>query len=314
MTTIPQGDRRISAETNDLSRLEAIASRIRNRVFEHVLANDGGYLSQAMSSADIFAALYGTVLKLGPVTGDTLPGDFSGVPGPANPHYRSGGRFNGERSAEGDVFLFSPAHYALVLYAALIEVGRLDSAALGEFNVDGSTMEMIGAEHSPGVETTTGSLAQALSQACGIALARKMRAESGRTWVFMSDGEFQEGQTWEALAFASFHGLSGLRAVVDANGQQCDGPMVDVCNVEPLKQRIEAFGCRAVEVDGHDIAALVSAMNDPVEVPLVVVARTNPAHTLPVSKEHAPGHYLRFKSPDERARYEAFYTDRMVTI
>lgn len=311
MTTTPQGDR---AGTNDLSGLEGIASRIRNRVFEHVMANDGGYLSQAMSSADIFAALYGDVLQLGPVIGDKLPGDFSGVPGPANPDYRSGGRFNGERSASSDVFLFSPAHYALVLYAALIEADRLDPAALGDFNLDGSTMEMIGAEHSPGVETTTGSLAQALSQACGIALARKMRAESGRTWVFMSDGEFQEGQTWEALAFASFHRLGGLRAVVDANGQQCDGPMDGVGNVEPLKERIEAFGCCAVEVDGHDLAALVSAMNDPVDAPLVVVARTNPAHTLPVSQEQAPGHYLRFKSPDEQARYLAFYNDRMVTI
>ncbi|MCY4035899.1 MAG: transketolase, partial [bacterium] len=166
--------------------LENLAERIRNRVFEHVLKNNGGYLSQALSAAGIFAALYGSVLKLGPVEGPLVPGEFPGVPSNSNRAYNSGGRFNGAPGPDRDRFLFSPAHYALVLYAALIEAGRLDPSALDQFNADGSTMEMIGAEHSPGVETTTGSLAQALSQGAGIALARQMRGESGRTWVFMS--------------------------------------------------------------------------------------------------------------------------------
>lgn len=294
----------------DNAHIEEISTGIRNRVFEHVLKNNGGYLSQALSASGIFAALYGSVLNLGPTVGELLPDDFAGVPGNGNDRYTSGGRFNGEPSPERDRFLFSPAHYALVLYAALIEVGRLDEKALEDFNRDGSTMEMIGAEHSPGVETTTGSLAQALSQACGIAMARKMRGETGKTWVFMSDGEFQEGQTWETLAFASFHGLSGLRAVVDANAQQCDGAMVDVGNVEPLVERIRAFGCNAVDVDGHDLDALVDAMSQPSDKPLIVVARTNPAHGLPLFEKRAPVlHYLRFTSDDERDQYQAAYDE-----
>lgn len=294
----------------DTEHIGAISAGVRQRVFEHVLKNNGGYLSQALSSSGIFAALYGAVLNLGPPVGDLLPGEFAGVPSNGNAAYTSGGRFNGAPTADRDRFLFSPAHYALVLYAVLIEVGRLDEKALDDFNRDGSTMEMIGAEHSPGIETTTGSLAQALSQASGIAMARKMRGETGRTWVFMSDGEFQEGQTWETLAFASFHGLSGLRAVVDANAQQCDGAMVDVGNIEPLAERIRAFGCDAVDVDGHNLEALTLAMTKPSDKPLIVVARTNPAHGLPLFADRGPVlHYLRFTSEAERHDYQAAFNE-----
>ena len=294
----------------NLEEVERIAAGIRCRVFAHVLKNGGGYLSQALSAADILATLYGSVLKLAPAEDEAMPGRFAGVPGPNNAAYRSGGRFNGPPAPDRDRFLFSPAHYALVLYATLIEVGRLNAAALDQFNVDGSTMEMIGAEHSPGVETTTGSLAQALSQACGIALGRKMRGQSGRTWVFMSDGEFQEGQTWEALAFAAFHQLGNLRAVIDVNGQQCDGAMADVANIEPLARRIRAFGCHAIEVDGHDLDSLAAAMNTSMDKPVVIVARTNPTFGLPLLEKRAPLlHYLRFTSDDERAEYESAYND-----
>lgn len=299
---------------DDHSELDKIADGVKRRVFEHVLKNNGGYLSQALSAGGIFAALYGSVLNLGPTSGSTLPGMFAGVPSAGNNDYQSGGRFNGDPAPDLDRFLFSPAHYALVLYAALIEVGRLDEAALDDFNKDGSTMEMIGAEHSPGVETTTGSLAQALSQACGIAMARKMRNETGRTWVFMSDGEFQEGQTWETLAFAAFHGLGKLRAVVDANAQQCDGAMVDVGNVEPLVDRIRAFGCEAVEVDGHDMDALIAAMNSDIDKPLIVIARTDPAYGVPIFEKRAPVlHYLRFTSDAEREEYQTFYNEMVAT-
>ncbi len=124
-------------------------------------------------------------------------------------------------------------HYALVLYAVLIETGRLGAEALEQFNRDGSTMELIGAEHSPGHEVTAGSLGQALSQAGGIALARRLRGDSGRVWVFMSDGELQEGQTWEAFQALAHYRLDNLGVVLDANGQQCDGRMSEVMNIEP---------------------------------------------------------------------------------
>ena len=287
---------------------ERTARGIRLRVFEHVLRNGEGYLSQALSSAEIFALLYGPVLRLGPVDGPTMPAPFEGVPGSTNDAYRSGARFNGVAGDDRDRFIFSPAHYALVLYAALIEVGRLDEAALRDFNVDGSTLEMIGAEHSPGVATTTGSLAQAISQAAGIAMGRRMKGETGATWVMMSDGEFEEGQTWEALSFASYHGLDRLKVVVDANGQQCDGRIQSVANIEPLGERVAAFGWEVREVDGHDLDAMHAAMTAASDRPLMVVARTNPTQGVPIFEAKAPLlHTLRFSSDEEKADYEAAY-------
>src|SRR5699024_2962057 len=122
-----------------------------------------------------------------------------------------------------------------------------------------STIEMIGAEHSPGFETTTGSLSQALSQAGGIALARRLKGDTGRTWVFLSDGEFQEGQTWEAVQALAHHHISGVRVIVDVNQAQCDGPMQDVMRIEPLADRLRAFGASVDEVDGHDLLVLTEA-------------------------------------------------------
>lgn len=290
------------------ARTQSVADGIRRRVFEHVLKNGEGYLSQACSSAEIFAMLYTRTLNLAPLDSPLRPGPFGGVPGPGNPGYATGGAFNGERAPERDRFIFSPAHYALVLYAALIEVGRLDAGALDEFNRDGSTVEMIGAEHSPGIEVTSGSLAQALSQAAGIALARKKRGDTGRVWVMMSDGEFEEGQTWEALAATAFHHLDNLRVVVDANGQQCDGRVSTVCCLEPLADRVRVFGASAAEVDGHDLLALDEAMGRASTGPHVVIARTDPVRGVPLMAEKAPLlHTLRFTSPEERARYEAAY-------
>jgi transketolase len=196
-----------------------------------------------------------------------------------------------------------------VLYAALIEFGRLAPEALEAFNRDGSTVEMIGAEHSPGVETTTGSLAQAISQAGGIALGRRLKGEPGRVWVLMSDGEFQEGQVWEAVQALVHHRLDRVAVVADVNGQQCDGAMDDVMSVGSLGQRLAAFGARVFEVDGHDIDALAApAELEPDGRPLFVLARTDPARGVPLMNERAPNlHYLRFVSDEEQARYQAAF-------
>lgn len=288
---------------------QTVADGIRRRVLEHVLKNNGGYMSQACSSAEMFAMLYDRVLDLGPSEGPLEPRTFIGVPGPGVPFF-SGADYNGPKTPEHDRLIFSPAHYALVLYATLIEVGRLAENGLDHFNEDGSTVEMIGAEHSPGVETTTGSLSQALSQAAGIAMARKRRGDTGNVWVMMSDGEFQEGQTWEAIESLARFRLDNVRVIIDANGQQCDGLIGEVRNAATLATRIQDFGASAAEVDGHDLAALDEAMNMVTGAPHFVVARTNPFNGLPIFAERAPGfHYLRFTSAEERARYESAYEE-----
>ena len=294
-------------EDEDWTRSVRCAARgVRRRVLARVLQNNGGYLSQACSSAEILATLYLRVMRLGPSQGPPLPLPFPGAPGAANAHSFSGGSYNGPRGPQLDRFFFSPVHYALALYAMLIEAGRLAPGALDQFNVDGSSVEMIGAEHSPGIETMAGSLGQTLSVAGGVALARRLRGDSGRVWVLMSDGELQEGQTWEALAAAGHHGLDRLGVYVDVNAQQCDGPMERVATVEPLAARVAAFGADLHEVDGHDVAALAAPATRRVAgKPLVVLCRTDPCRGIEPLRQRAHKlHHVRFADQQERAAFQ----------
>lgn len=288
-----------------------VARGIRRRVLALTLAHNGGYLSQACSAAELLATLYVRILRLGESLGEPVPGAFTGVPGPGNPSAGAGGRYNGPRAPGLDRFFFSPVHYSASLYAALIETGRLAPDALAWFNRDGGTVELIGAEHSPGIEATAGSLAQALSVAGGVALARRLRGEPGRVVVMMSDGELQEGQTWEAFAALSHHRLGNLVALLDVNGQQCDGPMGGVMTVEPAAARLRAFGARVHEVDGHDVVALAQAAEDTEEGrPTVVLARTDTCRGMDLLRSRAPKlHYVRFKSAEERRAYERALVD-----
>jgi transketolase len=287
------------------AQVHRVAHGIRCRVLDHILRHHGGYMSQACSTAEMFATLYLKVMNLGPSQAPMVPPPFAGVPGRDNPHYTTGAAYNGPRAPQFDRLIFSPAHYALVLYTTLIEVGRMAPEGLDQFNRDGSTVEMIGAEHSPGFETTTGSLAQAISQAGGIALARRLKGETGRVWVVMSDGEFQEGQTWEAFQALAHYRLDNVGVYVDVNAQQCDGAMTSVMSIEPLAERLRSFGARVFEVDGHDPDALAApAAEAPDGRPLVVLAKTDPCRGVEPLRERSPNlHYLRFKSKDEEARY-----------
>ncbi len=289
------------------------ARGIRRRVMEHTIANNGGYLSQACCAAEILSTLYLKTMRLGPSVAPMVPPAFPGVPGPGNKEYFTGGAYHGASTPEADRFYLSPAHYALVLYAALIEAGRMAPEGLAQFNKDGSTVEMIGAEHSPGFSMMGGALAQTLSQAAGIALARRLKGETGRVWVFLSDGEFQEGQTWETIAALAFYKLDKVGVYVDVNGHQCDGEVRNVMTTEPLDRRIEAFGGRAVVVDGHDPVSIHSPSElKPDGRPLFVLCRTDPCHGIPLLKNRWPKfHYVRFTSPAEREAYRAFYETNM---
>jgi transketolase len=287
----------------------AAAAGIRRRVLEHCLRHDGGYLSQACSSAEILSTLYLRTMCLGPSIAPALPPPFMGVPGTPGLAYSNGAGYNGGPGSGYDRFFLSPAHYALVLYATLIETGRMAEEALEQFNRDGSSVEMIGAEHSPGFEAMGGALAQTLSQASGLALARLRAGDSGKVFVFLSDGEFQEGQTWEAIQTMAFFGIGNLVAYVDVNGQQCDGPTAEVMGIEPLDLRIKAFGATVATVDGHDPLALDSASRDALPgIPHFVLCRTDPCKGVaPLEKSRPKLHYLRFASAGEKAEYADFF-------
>lgn len=281
---------------------DAIALGIRRRVFEHSIRNNGGYLSQACSAAEQLAWLYNEHLRLGPPTLPPLPLPFAGVPAPGNAAYRTGAGYHGAPAPHLDRLFITPAHYALVAYAALIEVGRLAPEALEQFNQDGSSVEMIGAEHSPGMEVHNGTLGIGLSTAAGLAWGRRRNGDTGQVWVFMSDGEVQEGQTWEAVQAAVHHGIDNLCAIIDVNAQQCDGAMRAVMEVGDLQAKFTSFGAVAVEIDGHDLAALRAAAQTPHPGrPLIILARTCPYQGMPSLQSRFPRlHYVRFKSEDER--------------
>ncbi|TDL79875.1 transketolase [Palleronia sediminis] len=284
---------------------EEVALGIRRRVFEHAMRNNGGYLSQACSAAEQLAWLYNEELRLGEPTLPAIPAPFGGVPSADNPDYHTGAGYNGPAAPEYDRLFIAPAHYALVAYATLIETGRMAPEGLEMFNKDGSSVEMIGAEHSPGMEVHNGTLGIGLSTGAGLAWGRKRRGEPGRTWVFMSDGEVQEGQTWEAVQACAHHGIDNLFAIMDVNDQQCDGAMSSVMDVGDIAAKFRVFGAHCVEVDGHDLNAIREAAAEPHEGrPLIILARTSPFHTMSILEERFPRlHYVRFKSEDERARF-----------
>ncbi len=298
MTQAPRENDRWIAEC------QALADGIRRRVLSHTVTH-GGYLSQACSSAEVVGFLYGRGMNLGPSEGPLVPPPYSVAPSTGNPGYTSGMLYNGRRAANKDRFFLSPTHYAMTLYAALIESGRLGTDGLSQFNTDGSTVEMIGGEHSPGHETNGGSLGQTISQAAGVAWARRRKGDVGKVWVFMSDGECQEGQVWEAIMNLAFQKLDNIHIVVDNNGQQVDGRTEQVMTLEPLDAKFTAFGAHCLRADGHDLAALDAAFETPHPgKPLVVIADTDPTRGIGLLKERWPNlHYIRFKGEDERARY-----------
>ncbi len=288
------------------NQVQQVALGIRRRVFEHTIKHQGGYLSQACSAADFLATLYVKSLKLGPSIAPPIPLPFAGPPSVNNPNSFTGAGYHGEKRPDLDRFFISPAHYALVIYATLVETGRLAPVGLEMFNQDGSSVEMIGAEHSPGMEVTTGSLAQCLSMAAGVALAKKLRKESGRVWVFLSDGELQEGQTWEAFQVIRHYRLNNLAIIIDMNDQQCDGAMETVLSLGNVVAKLTAFGAEVVEVDGHDIPAIHAASEkQPEQGALVMLAYTNPCQGMDYLNKRRPKlHYVRFSSEEEKQELE----------
>jgi transketolase len=244
----------------DGSGLRRLATRIRMRATEMVAIQGFGYLGQALSSAEIFAVLFGGVLRIG-----------------------------------HDRFVLSPGHYVISLYAAAAETGRLDPAKLVDYGKDGAELEAIGSERSPVADLVCGSLGQGLSGAIGFALAAELAGEDRYVFAFLSDGEMEEGQVWEAAMFAAHRRLDRLVVVIDANNSQVDGPVTSVTTLEPLAEKWRAFGWRVAEVDGHDIEALRRALatRNETEGPLVVIARTDILGGLRAIPPTVDGHFIK---------------------
>ncbi len=210
-----------------------------------------GHSAGPLDMADIFAALYFEVLNHNPK----------------------------EPEWEGrDRLVLSCGHIAPVLYASLAEAGYFAKKELATLRKLNSRLQ--GHPHNlvlPGIETTSGPLAQGSSQAAGMALALKMDHLHNRVYLIMSDGEQQEGQTWEAVMFAGKYRLNNLTAIMDRNNIQIDGYTEDIMPLENLKAKYEAFNWHVLEIDGHNIQAVINACQEAkaiYEKPTLIIAHT----------------------------------------
>jgi transketolase len=193
-----------------------------------------------------------------------------------------------------DQFVLSKGHGAGALYIALWTLGRLTDADLQQFHRDGTRLS----GHPPprGIDDilfATGSLGHGLGLAAGLALGKRFQARPGRVFCLTSDGEWNEGSTWESLIFSSHQRLSNLVVIVDQNGLQGFGTTRDVADLAPLATKLRTFGVRTVAIDGHDIGAAVSALQAaPDGGPLFIVAETHKGCGVSFMQDRMEWHYL----------------------
>ena len=197
-----------------------------------------------------------------------------------------------------DRFLLSIGHYAIALYAALIEAGIIPEDELETYGADGSRLPMSGmAGYTPGMEITGGSLGHGLGISVGMALALKRKLSKSFVYNLMSDGELGEGSTWEAVLSAAHHQLDNLICIVDFNNQQADGPSTRVLSSEPVDAKFAAFGWHVQRVDGNDLDALKVAFDNARTAgdarPRAIICDTVMCKGVPFLEEREITHFVR---------------------
>jgi transketolase len=247
--------------------LTARAKQIRRNVVRMCAGKGEGYVGQGLDVADILAVLFCSEMRYDPV----------------------------DRGPETDRLIFSAGHYSVGLWAALAEDGHLAGYDLETYGADGTALIMSTHEgHPPLIELTGGSLAHGLGVAAGLALGYLLKGYPARVFNFMTDGELQEGSTWEAAMFAGAHGLDRLVNVVDVNRTQADGDLV--LEIEPHVDKWRASGWWADEVDGNDVEALLGAFDRTRAVtdrPKTIVCRTTLGRGVPLIMERERNHFVR---------------------
>jgi transketolase len=234
-----------------LKELENKARILRKHIIKMTCAAGSGHPGGSLSAADIVAALYFHELRLDPSRPDW---------------------------PDRDRFVLSKGHAAPVLYAALAERGFFPVEELLNLRKLGSRLQgHPDMRKVPGVEMSTGSLGQGLSAANGMALAARLDRRDYRVYVLLGDGEIQEGQIWEASMAAAHYKLDNVTAFLDHNGYQIDGPVREVMSPEPVAAKWRAFGWHVIEIDGHNLSEILSALAEAKTVrgrPTMIVAET----------------------------------------
>lgn len=235
----------------DIDSLRKRATDLRRTILKMLTGAGSGHTGGSLSATDIVSALYFYEMRHDP----------------SNPEW-----------SERDRFILSKGHAAPLLYAALASSGYFDKKLLGTLRKIGSPLQGHPCSKKlPGVEISTGSLGQGLSIANGIALGIKLDKQSSRVYCLLGDGEIQEGQIWEAAMSAAHYKLDNLCAIIDNNGLQIDGHCCDVMQIEPIVLKWQAFGWHVIDIDGHDMQAIVHAFQKARSIqqkPTMIVART----------------------------------------
>ncbi|AWB85686.1 transketolase [Mycetocola zhujimingii] len=256
-----------------VERVGAAAYRMRHYALNMGEVQGQGYVGQALGSADIMAAVYADQLRFRP----------------------------DEPEWEGrDRFLLSTGHYAIGHYAALAEAGIVPVDELDTYGSDDSRLPMSGmASYTPGMEISGGSLGHGLGVAVGMALGLRFQGSDARVFNFLSDGELDEGSTWEAAMGAHHHQLGNLTAMVDINALQADGKTDTVLSTEPVTEKWEAFGWFTQRVDGNDPEQLVRAFSNASEQasatgrPSMILCDTLVGRGVPLLENREKAHFMR---------------------
>lgn len=259
-----------------LKNIEMMANIIRQDIIEELVEAKSGHSAGPLGMADVFTALYFHILNHNPKKPDW---------------------------EDRDRLVLSNGHICPVLYATMAHAGYFPVEELKTLRKLGSRLQ--GHPHRgalPGIETTSGPLGSGLSQAAGMALAAKLDKKKYRIYALLSDGEHDAGNLWEAAMFIGKNKLNNITAIIDRNNIQIDGFTEDVMPLESLKEKYEAFRWHVLEIDGHNLEAIVDAVNEAkaiFEKPTVIIAHTIPGkgvsfmeadylwHGIPPDKEQA---------------------------
>jgi transketolase len=234
-----------------VAELKTMAKKLRRHVITMIATAGSGHPGGSLSAADIITALYFKLLRYNP----------------ENPRW-----------SDRDRFILSKGHAAPILYAALAETGYFPVAELATLRkLDSRLQGHADSKFTPGVEMSAGSLGMGLSFAIGVALAARLDSKTYRTYVLLSDGECEEGQTWEAALSTAHFELDNLTAIVDYNGIQLSGRTCDIMNLEPFARKWQAFGWQTIDINGHDFDQILPACQRAEKTrnkPVVIIART----------------------------------------
>jgi len=260
----------------ECERLKEIANRLRAYALWSIYNAKSGHPGGSLSCADIIAALYFKILNVDP---------------------------NWPSWPKRDRFVLSKGHACPILYAALALRGFFPKELLATLrNIDSPLQGHPDPLTTPGLDSTAGSLGQGLSISLGMALATRLQKSSYHVFCLLGEGDMQEGQTWEAISFASHYRVNNLTAIADCNGLQGEGEVAKIHNIEPLANRWRSFGWNVFEIDGHDMTAIVSTLETTKREsggPCVVIAHTTKGKGVSFMENRAEWHGSRGLTKEE---------------